>query len=29
MEALNHLLGGAELDLPERFTHHERRGRQA
>lgn len=29
MEALNHLLGGAELDLPDRFAHHERRARQA
>jgi type I restriction enzyme R subunit len=29
MEALNFLLGAAELDLPERFTHHERRARQA
>ena len=29
MEALNHLLGGAELDLPDRFAHQERRARQA
>lgn len=29
MEALNHLLGGAELDLPDRFAHYERRARQA
>ncbi len=29
MEALNHLLGGTELDLPERFNHHERQARQA
>jgi len=28
-EATNHLLGGAELDLPDRFTHQERRARQA
>jgi type I restriction enzyme R subunit len=29
MEAINHLLGGAELDLPDRFAHQERRARQA
>lgn len=29
MEALDHLLGGAELDLADRFAHHERRARQA
>ncbi len=29
MEALNHLLGGAELDLPDRFAYQERRARQA
>jgi type I restriction enzyme R subunit len=29
MEALDHLLGGAEMDLPDRFAHHERRARQA
>ena len=29
MEALNHLLGGAELDLPDRFIHHERQARQS
>ncbi len=29
MEALNHLLGGAELDLPDRFAHHERQARQS
>ena len=29
MEGLNHLLGGAELDLPDRFAHQERRARQA
>ena len=28
-EATNHLLGGSELDLPDRFTHQERRARQA
>jgi type I restriction enzyme R subunit len=29
MEALNHLLGGVELDLPDRFAQQERRARQA
>jgi type I restriction enzyme R subunit len=29
MEALDHLLGGGEMDLAERFVHHERRARQA
>jgi type I restriction enzyme R subunit len=29
MEAFNHLLGGGELDLAERFVHHERRARQS
>jgi type I restriction enzyme R subunit len=29
MEALNFLLGGAEMDLPDRFAHHERLARQA
>ncbi len=29
MEALDHLLGGVEMDLAERFVHHERRARQA
>jgi type I restriction enzyme R subunit len=29
MEAINHLLGGEQLDLPDRFAHHERRARQA
>ena len=29
MEALNHLLGGAELDLPDRFVQQERRARQS
>jgi len=29
MEALNHLLGGAEMDLADRFAHQERRARQS
>ncbi|MHB8319857.1 MAG: type I restriction enzyme endonuclease domain-containing protein [Acidimicrobiales bacterium] len=29
MEAFDHLLGGAEMDLADRFVHHERRARQA
>ena len=29
MEAFDHLLGGGEMDLADRFVHHERRARQA